>query len=75
MRAIRQHAFGGPEEPRSEKVPHPHPADADADAAVAMVGTGRTTLAILELPSPVSGDVVLVTAAAGGIGTLLPQAA
>ncbi|WP_226900721.1 hypothetical protein [Nonomuraea phyllanthi] len=71
MRAIRQHASGGPEEPRPEKAPDPHP----PGAAVATVGTGRTTLAILELASPVSGDVVLVTAAAGGIGTLLPQAA
>jgi NADPH2:quinone reductase len=163
MRAIRQHAFGGPEELRLEEVPDPHPADGevrirvesagvhlldtmirqgsggprvapllpmtpgrevagvvdevgadvgtglvgrrvvadlgltsggyaelalapsaavhllpddvDADSAVAMVGTGRTTMAIVELAAPAAGDVVLVTAAAGGIGTLLVQAA
>lgn len=40
-----------------------------------MVGTGRTTMAILELAAPVADDVVLVTAAAGGIGALLVQAA
>lgn len=45
------------------------------DAAVAMVGTGRTTMAILELAQPASGDVVLVTGAAGGVGTMLLQAA
>lgn len=54
---------------------HVLPDDVDADSAVAMIGTGRTTMAILELASPVAGDVVLVTAAAGGIGTLLLQAA
>ncbi|TDD14995.1 zinc-binding dehydrogenase [Nonomuraea diastatica] len=54
---------------------HLIPDDADADSAVAMVGTGRTTMAILELAAPTAGDVVLVTAAAGGIGTLLVQAA
>ncbi|WP_433476368.1 alcohol dehydrogenase catalytic domain-containing protein [Spirillospora sp. CA-142024] len=162
MRAIRQHAFGGPEELRLEEVPDPHPttdqvrirvesagvhlldtiirqgaggprvaprlpmtpgrevagtidevgADAEtgllgrrvvadlglagggyaelalastaavhilpdgveADSAVAMVGTGRTAMAILELAAPAAGDVVVVTAAAGGIGTLLVQA-
>ena len=45
------------------------------DAAVAMIGTGRTTIGILELAAPVAEDVVLVTAAAGGIGSLLVQAA
>ncbi|TDD00225.1 oxidoreductase [Nonomuraea deserti] len=163
MRAIRQHAFGGPDELRLEAVPDPHPADdevrirvesagvhlldalirqgdggprvtprlpmtpgrevagvidevgpgagahllgrrvvadlgltsggyaelalapsaavhvipdhVDADSAVAMIGTGRTTMAILELAAPTADDVVLVTAAAGGIGTLLVQAA
>jgi NADPH2:quinone reductase len=163
MHAIRQHAFGGPEELRLEEVPDPHPADGqvrirvesagvhlldtsirrgeaagpaarpelpmtpgrevagvvdelgrgvderwlgrpvvvdlgiasggyaelavtaaeslhllpeglDADHAVAMIGTGRTTLAILELAAPTADDVALVTAAAGGIGTLLVQA-
>lgn len=46
----------------------------DFDAAVAMVGTGRTALAILEVAAPVRGDVAVVTAAAGGVGTLLVQA-
>lgn len=46
----------------------------DADAAVAMIGTGRTTMAILDLAEPTEHDVILVTAAAGGIGTLLVQA-
>ena len=45
------------------------------DAAVAMIGTGRTALAILEVARPTAGDVVLVTAAAGGLGSLLVQAA
>jgi NADPH2:quinone reductase len=40
-----------------------------------MIGTGRTTIAILELAELTSDDVVLVTAAAGGIGNLLVQAA
>ena len=45
------------------------------DAAVAMIGTGRTTMAILDVAAITSADTVLVTAAAGGIGTLLVQAA
>lgn len=44
------------------------------DAAVAMVGTGRTTLAVLEVAQLAADDVALVTAAAGGIGSLLVQA-
>ena len=46
----------------------------DADAAVAMVGTGRTTMMILDAATPAATDVMLVTSAAGGIGTLLVQA-
>jgi NADPH:quinone reductase len=46
-----------------------------AEHAVAMIGTGRTTLAILDLADLRADDVVLVTAAAGGIGSLLVQAA
>ncbi|MEO7555007.1 MAG: zinc-binding dehydrogenase [Acidimicrobiales bacterium] len=42
--------------------------------AVAMVGTGRTTLGILEAAAPQADDVVVITAAAGGIGALLVQA-
>jgi NADPH2:quinone reductase len=45
------------------------------DAAVAMIGTGRTTMAILDVAQITPEDVVLVTAAAGGIGSLLVQAA
>jgi NADPH2:quinone reductase len=44
------------------------------DAAVAMIGTGRTTLGVLEVARVTTGDVALVTAAAGGIGSLLMQA-
>jgi NADPH2:quinone reductase len=39
-----------------------------------MIGTGRTAMAILEVAAPTADDVVVVTAAAGGIGTLLLQA-
>jgi NADPH2:quinone reductase len=46
-----------------------------ADVAVAMIGTGRTTMAILDVAQLTPDDVVLVTAAAGGIGSLLLQAA
>jgi NADPH2:quinone reductase len=45
------------------------------DDAVAMIGTGRTALAILEVAALTADDVVLVTAAAGGLGSLLVQAA
>jgi NADPH2:quinone reductase len=45
------------------------------DAAVAMIGTGRTALAVLEVAQLTDADVVLVTAAAGGLGSLLVQAA
>ena len=45
------------------------------DAAVAMIGTGRTTMAILDAARITADDTVLVMAAAGGIGSLLVQAA
>ncbi|MEV5750935.1 zinc-binding dehydrogenase [Actinoallomurus sp. NPDC052308] len=54
---------------------HPLPDDLDYAAAVAMVGTGRMTIGILDVARPTAEDVVLVTAAAGGIGTMLVQAA
>jgi NADPH:quinone reductase len=54
---------------------HPIPDGAGEDEAVAMIGTGRTTLAILEVAQLVPGDVALITSAAGGIGALLIQAA
>jgi NADPH2:quinone reductase len=43
--------------------------------AVVMVGTGRTTLGVLEVANLTADDVVLVTSAAGGMGILLGQAA
>ncbi|MEU2176514.1 zinc-binding dehydrogenase [Nocardia sp. NPDC019219] len=52
---------------------HEIPADLDAAEAVAMIGTGRTTMGILQFADLEPGSVVLVTAAAGGIGTLLVQ--
>lgn len=54
---------------------HELPDHLTADVAVAMIGTGRTTMGILEVAQPTPEDVVLVTAAAGGIGSLLVQAA
>ncbi|MET8680758.1 zinc-binding dehydrogenase [Streptomyces sp. NPDC004647] len=41
--------------------------------AVAMIGTGRTTMGILHLAELHAGDIAIVTAAAGGIGSLLVQ--
>jgi NADPH:quinone reductase len=43
--------------------------------AVALVGTGRTAVGILEDAAIVPSDVVLIPGAAGGLGTLLTQAA
>jgi NADPH2:quinone reductase len=54
---------------------HELPDDLRADAAVAMIGTGRTAMGILEVADLSAKDVVLITAAAGGIGSLLVQAA
>jgi NADPH2:quinone reductase len=54
---------------------HPIPDGLADDAAVAMIGTGRTTVGILDDARLTADDVVLVTAAAGGIGNLLVQAA
>ncbi|WP_426573537.1 zinc-binding dehydrogenase [Aquihabitans sp. McL0605] len=50
------------------------PDGATDEQAVAMIGTGRTTMGILEQSDLTADDVVLVTAAAGGIGSLLVQA-
>ncbi|MFD4693644.1 zinc-binding dehydrogenase [Streptomyces sp. NPDC058463] len=52
---------------------HPIPAGLDAAEAVAMIGTGRTTLGILQFTELGPDSVAVVTAAAGGIGTLLVQ--
>lgn len=54
---------------------HTLPDELDDARAVAAVGTGRTALAILEVAKIRPDDVVLVTAAAGGLGSLLVQAA
>ncbi|MFF8861626.1 zinc-binding dehydrogenase [Streptomyces sp. NPDC015139] len=52
---------------------HEIPAGLDPAAAVAMIGTGRTALGITGFAEPGPDDVVVVPAAAGGIGTLLVQ--
>ncbi|WP_159837531.1 zinc-binding dehydrogenase [Nocardia sp. CY41] len=52
---------------------HEIPAALDSAQAVAMIGTGRTTMGILQFAELEPGSVVLVTAAAGGIGTLVVQ--
>ncbi|MEU7328470.1 zinc-binding dehydrogenase [Streptomyces parvus] len=52
---------------------HEIPDGLDAAAAVAMIGTGRTTLGILGFTPLGPDSVVVVTAAAGGIGTLIVQ--
>lgn len=54
---------------------HVLPDNLDFDAAVAMIGTGRTAMAILDVAALRSDDVVLITAAAGGLGALVVQAA
>lgn len=54
---------------------HVLPDEVSYEHAVAMIGTGRTTMGIVHLGRLVPEDVVLVTAAAGGIGSLLVQAA
>lgn len=54
---------------------HALPDGLEPAAAVAMIGTGRTALAILEVAAITASDVVLVTAAAGGIGSLVVPAA
>ena len=53
---------------------HPVPDTLAPDAAVAAIGTGRTAVAILEVAALREDDVVLVTAAAGGLGGLFVQA-
>ena len=54
---------------------HVIPDDASDSAAVTMIGTGRTAMAILDRGRIGTADIVVVTAAAGGIGSLLVQAA
>ncbi|MCW8375655.1 zinc-binding dehydrogenase [Streptomyces justiciae] len=52
---------------------HEIPGNLDFAEAVAMIGTGRTTMGILQFAELGPDSVVLVPAAAGGIGTLLVQ--
>ncbi|CAL9496941.1 2-haloacrylate reductase [Streptomyces sp. enrichment culture] len=52
---------------------HRIPESLDFAAAVAMIGTGRTAMGVVQFAEPGPGDVVVVPAAAGGIGTLLVQ--
>ncbi|MEV1116331.1 zinc-binding dehydrogenase [Actinosynnema sp. NPDC049800] len=54
---------------------HVVPDGLDFPAAVAMICTGSTALGVLDAAAPAPGDVVVVTAAAGGIGTVLVQGA
>ncbi len=54
---------------------HALPDGVPDEVAVAMIGTGRTAMAILDVARIEPGDVVLVTASAGGLGALLSQAA
>lgn len=52
---------------------HEIPENLDFAEAVAMIGTGRTAMGILLFAEPGPDDVVVVPAAAGGLGTLLVQ--
>jgi NADPH2:quinone reductase len=51
------------------------PAGLDAGEAVALIGTGRTAMAVLDHAALQGDDVVIVTAAAGGLGSLFVQSA
>lgn len=52
---------------------HPVPPGLGPAEAVAMIGTGRTTLGILQFAGLGPDSTALIPAAAGGIGTLLVQ--
>lgn len=54
---------------------HEIPDHLSGAAAVATIGTGRTTAGVLEQAALTAADVVLVTAAAGGMGSLMVQTA
>ncbi|MEV0643989.1 zinc-binding dehydrogenase [Phytomonospora sp. NPDC050363] len=60
---------------REAEAVHPIPDGLGEAEAVALIGTGRTAIGILDVAALTGDDVVLVTAAAGGIGSLLVQAA
>lgn len=53
---------------------HDVPDGVDAADAVAMIGTGRTAMLLLGFAEIRPDDVVLVTSAAGGLGSLFVQA-
>ncbi|MEU0030299.1 zinc-binding dehydrogenase [Streptomyces sp. NPDC006335] len=52
---------------------HEIPANLDFAQAVAMIGTGRTAMGIVQFAELGPSSVVVIPAAAGGIGTLLVQ--
>ncbi|MFF1376454.1 zinc-binding dehydrogenase [Streptomyces sp. NPDC058308] len=52
---------------------HEIPDELDAAEAVALIGTGRTTMGILQFAPLTPDSVAVIPAAAGGIGTLLTQ--
>lgn len=52
---------------------HRLPAHLSDEAAVTMLATGATAMAIIELAAITASDIIVITAAAGGIGTLLVQ--
>ncbi|GGJ30873.1 zinc-binding dehydrogenase [Streptomyces brasiliensis] len=52
---------------------HEVPQRVDFAKAVAMIGTGRTAMGIVQFAEPGPESVVVVPAAAGGLGTLLVQ--
>lgn len=59
----------------SAEAVHAIPDHLEAADAVAIIGTGRTTMGVLADARLTKDDVVLITAAAGGIGSLLVQTA
>lgn len=54
---------------------HELPDHVSDDEAVAMIGTGRTAVGVLGIAQLTKDDVVLVTAAAGGLGSLFVREA
>ncbi|AOS62085.1 zinc-binding dehydrogenase [Actinoalloteichus hymeniacidonis] len=54
---------------------HSLPAQLSAEAAVAMLGSGGTARGIIDFAEFTDEDVVLITSAAGGMGSLFVQAA
>ncbi|MDF9875843.1 alcohol dehydrogenase catalytic domain-containing protein [Cellulosimicrobium cellulans] len=54
---------------------HRIPDHVTAPDAIAMIGTGRTAVGILDLAELDATDTAIVTAAAGGLGTLIVQSA